>query len=150
MIKSKASLLIKKVRKEEPKRMLDTFLVSGLIEARSHERMNLLALNTPDIELKNIGSPMEVGERLINDLLASDEGGREAELIEANSRDIDGRVFYDIEYVIHLTQKDRHELATVIVDQGSLYTFVAGTNEARWNKVEDLFRRVISSFIFFI
>jgi len=35
--------LAKKVRKEEPLRMLDSFLVAGLIEARSHERMALLA-----------------------------------------------------------------------------------------------------------
>ena len=54
------------------------------------------------------------------------------------------------EYLIHLPQKDRHELATVIVDHGSLFTFAAGTNDARWEKVEDLFKRVISSFSFFI
>ena len=49
-----ASLLAKNVRKEEPGRMLDGFLVSGLIEARSHERMTLLALNSPDMELRNL------------------------------------------------------------------------------------------------
>ena len=49
-----ASLLAKNVRKEEPGRMLDGFLVSGLIEARSHERMALLALNSPDMELRNL------------------------------------------------------------------------------------------------
>ena len=49
-----AALLAKNVRKEEPKRMLDSFLVSGLIEARSHERMALLALHSPDCELRNL------------------------------------------------------------------------------------------------
>ena len=38
--------LAKKIRKEEPNRMLDSFLVAGLIEARSHERLALLALNS--------------------------------------------------------------------------------------------------------
>ena len=37
--------LTKCVRKEEPYRMLDSFLIAGLIEARSHERLSLLALN---------------------------------------------------------------------------------------------------------
>ena len=37
--------LAKCVRKEEPYRMLDSFLIAGLIEARSHERLSLLALN---------------------------------------------------------------------------------------------------------
>jgi tRNA-(ms[2]io[6]A)-hydroxylase len=50
------------VRKMEPERMLDSFLVAGLIEARSHERMALLAENSPDPELQD----------LYGDLLASE------------------------------------------------------------------------------
>ncbi|QEY32091.1 tRNA-(ms[2]io[6]A)-hydroxylase [Synechococcus sp. RSCCF101] len=50
------------VRRGEPQRMLDSFLVSGLIEARSHERMALLASHSPDAELR----------RLYGDLLASE------------------------------------------------------------------------------
>ena len=38
--------LSKSIRKDEPFRMLDSFLVAGLIEARSHERLSLLALNS--------------------------------------------------------------------------------------------------------
>ena len=44
--------LSKQIRKEEPKRMLDSFLVACLIEARSHERLALLALNSKDEKLK--------------------------------------------------------------------------------------------------
>jgi tRNA-(ms[2]io[6]A)-hydroxylase len=40
------------VRKGEPERRLDSFLVAGLIEARSHERMALLAAYSPDPELR--------------------------------------------------------------------------------------------------
>lgn len=39
------------IRKDEPWRLLDTLLVCGLIEARSHERLGLLAANCPDREL---------------------------------------------------------------------------------------------------
>jgi tRNA-(ms[2]io[6]A)-hydroxylase len=42
------------VRKGEPQRMLDSFLVAGLIEARSHERMALLAAHSPDAELRDL------------------------------------------------------------------------------------------------
>ena len=42
------------VRRGEPHRMLDAFLVAGLIEARSHERMALLAHNAPDGELADL------------------------------------------------------------------------------------------------
>ena len=40
------AVLSKNIRKEEPNRMLDGFLIAGLIEARSHERLSLLALNS--------------------------------------------------------------------------------------------------------
>ena len=40
------------VRKGELERRLDSFLVAGLIEARSHERMALLAAHSPDQELR--------------------------------------------------------------------------------------------------
>lgn len=39
------------IRRHEPDRMLDALLVSGLIEARSHERLGLLAAHCPDPEL---------------------------------------------------------------------------------------------------
>lgn len=50
------------VRRNEPERMLDTFLVAGLIEARSHERMALLAAHSQDAALRH----------LYRDLLASE------------------------------------------------------------------------------
>ena len=42
------SSLSKNIRKDEPLRMLDSFLIAGIIEARSHERLSILALNSKD------------------------------------------------------------------------------------------------------
>lgn len=39
------------VRPQEPDRLLDSLLVSGLIEARSHERLGLLATHCPEPDL---------------------------------------------------------------------------------------------------
>lgn len=39
------------IRPNEPHRLLDSLLVSGLIEARSHERLGLLGTHCPDPEL---------------------------------------------------------------------------------------------------
>jgi len=44
--------LAKHIRKNEPSRMLDSFLIAGLIEARSHERLSLLALNSREDSFK--------------------------------------------------------------------------------------------------
>ena len=46
--------LTKNICKDEPLRMLDSFLVAGLIEARSHERMKLLSIHSPDLEIRNL------------------------------------------------------------------------------------------------
>ena len=48
------SALAQQVRRQEPERQLDSFLVAGLIEARSHERMALLAAHSPDGELREL------------------------------------------------------------------------------------------------
>ena len=48
------AILAKNICKDEPLRMLDSFLVAGLIEARSHERMTLLSVRSPDLELRNL------------------------------------------------------------------------------------------------
>ncbi|WP_413442265.1 tRNA-(ms[2]io[6]A)-hydroxylase [Synechococcus sp. MIT S1220] len=54
--------LARRIRKTEPHRMLDSFLVAGLIEARSHERMALLAEHSPDAELRNLYSDLLISE----------------------------------------------------------------------------------------
>ena len=56
------SSLVALVRRQDPERKLDSFLVAGLIEARSHERMALLAAHSPDPVLRE----------LYGDLLASE------------------------------------------------------------------------------
>ena len=54
--------LARRIRKGEPERMLDSFLVSGLIEARSHERMALLAEHSSDPELRVLYSTLLASE----------------------------------------------------------------------------------------
>jgi photosystem II oxygen-evolving enhancer protein 2 len=101
----------------------------------------------PDNSLEDLGSAVAVGEKLRRIVIAPEGSGREAELVEASERqDPAGHTFYDLEYAVHLADRDRHELATVVSDRGRLYTFAASTNQARWPKVRELFERVIGSF----
>ena len=101
-------------------------------------------------DLQTLGSAVAVGERLRREVIAPDGSGRDADLIEAREREADGHVFYDLEYAVHLQDRDRHELATVVVDRGRLYTLATSTNEDRWPKVKALFESVISSFTLLI
>jgi tRNA-(ms[2]io[6]A)-hydroxylase len=69
------------VRREEPARRLDAFLVAGLIEARSHERMALLASHSPDGELRELYGALLASEARhfgLYWLLCEQRDGREA------------------------------------------------------------------------
>ncbi len=101
-----------------------------------------------DIELEGLGSPSDVGKRLLGNAVAPDGTVRAVSLLEADERETSGHTFYDLEYVVHLGERDRHELATVVLDRGYLYTLATSTNESRWPKVKGLFKKVITSFTF--
>ena len=98
-----------------------------------------------DDDLIKLGSPVAVGERLQREVIAPKGSGREAELIEALERNQNDHIFYDLEYKIQLAGRQRHELATVVVDRGRLYTLATSTNEERWPKVKDLCKKVVNS-----
>jgi PsbP. len=117
----------------------------------SDETVSLVVSDVdPDNDLEGLGSAVAIGERLRREVIAPDGSGRDAELIEARERESAGHTFYDLEYAVHLQNRDRHELATVVVDRGRLYTLATSTNEERWTKVQGLFESVITSFTLLI
>ena len=117
----------------------------------SNETLSLVVSDVnKDVELDQLGTPSEVGQTLIDKVIAPEGSGRSVKLLNANQREDEKHVFYDLEYELNLNEQDRHELATVVIDRGSLYTFAVGTNEERWNKVEKMFNNVIESFNFLI
>ena len=99
-----------------------------------------------DIDLDDLGGADAVGERLFG----ANDSKNTIQLIEAQEREVDKRKFYDLEYAVNLEDKSRHEFATVVVDRGYLYTLAASSSEQRWSKMQDIFKRVVSSFTFFI
>ncbi len=103
-----------------------------------------------DIDLEELGSPNDVGKRLMDEVIAPEGTGRDVELVETKARKSSEHTFYDLEYSVRLQDRERHELATVVIDRGNLYTLATSTNEKRWPKVKDLFERVITSFTFLI
>ena len=117
----------------------------------SNETLSLVISDVnKDVQLEQLGTPVEVGQTLINKVIAPEGSGRSVILIDASQREDSKHVFYDLEYELNLNDQDRHELATVVIDRGNLYTFAVGTNQERWNKVEKMFNNVIQSFNFLI
>ena len=117
----------------------------------SNETLSLVVSEVnKDVQLEELGTPLEVGQTLINKVIAPEGSGREVILIGAKQRESSSHLFYDLEYELNLNDQQRHEIASVVIDRGSLYTFAIGTNQERWNKVEALFVNVIQSFNFLI
>jgi photosystem II oxygen-evolving enhancer protein 2 len=127
--------------------------VSGGPQVVFHDLINsdeTLSLVISDVSsqsnLEGLGSAVAVGEQLRRTAIAPEGSGRQAELVRAEEREQGSRTFYDLEYAVHLADRDRHEFATVVVDRGRLYTFAASTNEDRWPRVRGLFQQVVTSF----
>ena len=117
----------------------------------SNETLSLVVSEVnKDVDLEQLGSPNEVGQTLIDKVIAPEGSGRTVELVTANKRESSNHIFYDLEYQLNLNDQNRHELATVVIDRGTLYTFAVGANEERWNKVDGMFANVIESFNFLI
>ena len=99
-----------------------------------------------EVDLDDLGGADAVGERLFGEK----DMNNPIKLIEASEREVNNHKFYDLEYFIDFEEKSRHEIATVVVDRGYLYTLAASTNEQRWPKMKDTFKRVVTSFTLFI
>ncbi len=99
-----------------------------------------------EVDLGDLGGADAVGEKLFGE----NNSKNPIQLIEAKEREVNDQKFYDLEYSVNLEEKSRHEFATVVVDRGYLYTLAASSSEQRWSKMQDIYKRVVSSFTFFI
>ncbi len=97
--------------------------------------------------LTDLGTPTEVGYKLSKNVIAPPDSGREAELVNAEAREYKTKMYYQLEYAVKLADgRKRHNLASVAISRGKLFTMNISTTEPRWQKVNDKFEQVINSF----
>ncbi|AFY40758.1 photosystem II reaction center PsbP [Nostoc sp. PCC 7107] len=98
--------------------------------------------------LKELGAPTEVGYKLGKAALAPSDSGRTAELVDAREKEDDeGKIYYVLEYLVKLpNNQERHNIASVAVSRGKLFTFNASIPEKRWAKVKRTMENVVDSF----
>ncbi|AFZ27674.1 PsbP [Cylindrospermum stagnale PCC 7417] len=97
--------------------------------------------------LAELGTPTEVGYRLGKAALAPPDSGRTAELVNAGQKEVDGKIYYLLEYAVKLpNQQERHNIASVAVSRGKVFTFNASVPEKRWQKLQRMIDEVVSSF----
>ncbi|GAB4375041.1 MAG: photosystem II reaction center PsbP [Elainellaceae cyanobacterium] len=96
--------------------------------------------------LEELGTPTEVGYRLSKSAIAPPDSGRQAELVNAESQEVDGVTYYLLEYAVQLPDQLRHNLASVAIRRGQLFTLNVSTTERRWEKAKERLQAVARSF----
>ena len=96
--------------------------------------------------LPDLGTPTEVGYKLSKSITSLAPDDRNVELVSAQSFETDDRLYYVLEYIADLPSGMRHDLASVIVRRGQLYTFNASIPESRWQTMKDTMKRTVASF----
>ncbi len=111
------------------------------------ENVSVVISPVPDGEsLEDLGTPTEVGYKLAKSISAIAESERKVDLISAEAQQKGTETYYLLEYEVDLPNQQRHNLASVVVRRGQLFTFNASTLENRWSKVGDLLRQSVDSF----
>lgn len=112
------------------------------------ENLSVIISDVPtDKTLEDLGTPSEVGYRFLN--LVNDSPNLEIEsaFLRAESRQANDKSYYLLEYEVDVPdQPKRHNLASVAVSQGKLFTFNIATPESRWETVKDTFEIAAQSF----
>lgn len=112
------------------------------------ENLSVIVSKIPDNQtLKDLGTPTDVGYRFFKELNNDPNSDREVELINAQSREFKGNTYYLLEYEVELADNQkRHDLASVAISRGKLFTFNLSTTAQRWDKVKEQFQLIASSF----
>jgi photosystem II oxygen-evolving enhancer protein 2 len=112
------------------------------------ENVSVVISPVPDDKsLAELGTPTEVGYKLAKAALAPPDSGRSAELVNAFERESNGKTYYILEFEVKLPNlEDRHNVTSVAVIRGKLFTFNASIPERRWQRVQGLMEDVVNSF----
>jgi photosystem II oxygen-evolving enhancer protein 2 len=112
------------------------------------ENISVVISPVPDGKtLPELGTPTEVGYKLGKAALAPPDSGRSAELVNAVEQESDGKTYYILEYLVKLPNREqRHNVASVAVSRGKLFTFNASIPERRWQRVQRMMENVVNSF----
>ena len=97
--------------------------------------------------LPDLGTPTEVGYTLSKSITSLAPDDRNVELVNAQSFEAGEKLYYILEYVANLPSgRTRHDLASVIIRRGQLYTFNASLPESRWDELKDTMKQSVASF----
>ena len=112
------------------------------------ENLSVIIDDAPEGKtLEDLGSPSEVGYRLFKAINNNPNSEKEAEFIRAEARENKDHKYYLLEYEENSPEQGiRHNLASVAVSRGKIFTFNLSTPQRRWDTVKDSFEIAAKSF----
>jgi len=97
-------------------------------------------------KLSDLGTPSDVGQQL-KKTIAPVESERNAQLISAEQLQKDGKTYYLLEYQVRFSDDEkRHNMASVAVSRGKLFTLNLSTPQHRWESLSQRFQAIANSF----
>ena len=112
------------------------------------ENLSVIINDAPEGKtLEDLGSPTDVGYRLLKVINNNPDTDREADFIRAEARKNKDKTYYLLEYEADIPDQGiRHNIASVAVSRGKIFTFSLSTPERRWDNVKDAFEVAAKSF----
>jgi len=98
--------------------------------------------------LEDLGSAAEVGNTLAKTAIAPPDSGRSADLLSAFARtDDQNKAYYLFEYFVKLPDNtERHNVASVSISRGQLFTLNISVPERVWSQIGDKMKVMAQSF----
>ncbi len=97
-------------------------------------------------DLTELGTAQAVGERLAQTVLAPEGSNRQAQLLSADTGTLNDKTYYKLEYYLSLPNSERHNLSSISVSRGKLFTLSISAPQDHWNRLEETFQKVVNSF----
>jgi photosystem II oxygen-evolving enhancer protein 2 len=92
-------------------------------------------------------APTDVGYRFLKAVNSNPNSDRQTDFISAEAKQGKDKTYYILEYEVENPGEPiRHNIASVAVSRGKLFTFNLSTTEQRWSKVKDTFEVAAKSF----
>jgi photosystem II oxygen-evolving enhancer protein 2 len=112
------------------------------------ENLSVIISDVPQNKtLTELGTATEVGYRFLKQVNTNPNLSQETDLITAESREANGNTYYLLEYQVKQPNgQERHNLASVTINHGKLFTFNISTAQERWQKLKNLFQVIVNSF----
>jgi photosystem II oxygen-evolving enhancer protein 2 len=112
------------------------------------ENLSVIISDVPQNKtLEDLGSPTDVGYRFLKAVNRNPNSDKQTDFISAEAKQGQDKTYYILEYEVETPGEPiRHNIASVAVSHGQLFTFNLSTTEQRWPKVKETFEVAAKSF----